>query len=193
MADAAAESAYGWIVDPLDGTTNYVHGLDNYCVSIALRHGPQVVVGVIFDPVRDQMFRAVRQQGAYLNGQRLQVSATESLGEAMVAASFSAQSAARFARGGAICSRAAPRRAVRRLGSAALNLCYVAAGKLDAYWATSVNMWDVAAGLLCVEEAGGMITSINGRPLNLDQPQFLASATPAASPRAAALAGRGGP
>ncbi len=176
-AETATASEFGWIVDPLDGTTNYVHGLDNYCVSIALRHGTQIEVGVIFDPVREQMFRAVRGQGVCLNGERLRVSGTQRLDQAMVAASFSARvppnspEVFRFVQ---VLHRA---RALRRLGSAALNLAYVAAGKLDAYWATSVNLWDIAAGLLCVEEAGGVITSIDGTPLDLDRPQFLAAAS----------------
>jgi myo-inositol-1(or 4)-monophosphatase len=170
-------SGYGWIVDPLDGTTNYVHGLDNYCVSIALRHGPQIVLGVIFDPVREQLFSAIRGQGAWMNGRRLVVSRTERMDQALVVTSFAARvppnspEVTRFVR---VLHRC---RALRRLGSAALNLGYLAAGKVDAYWATSVKLWDVAAGLLCVEEAGGVVSSIDGSPLNLDDPQFLATAT----------------
>lgn len=169
--------AYCWIVDPLDGTTNFVHGLDNYCVSIALRQGADIILGVIYDPNRDQLFHGLRGQGAFVNGERLQVSRTEQLSQALVASSFAARvppespEVRRFVQ---VLHRA---RAVRRLGSAALNLCYVAAGQLDAYWATSVQLWDVAAGLLLVDESGGTLSDITGEPLDLDAPQFLVAAT----------------
>ncbi len=186
--DSAADRAAGsaairdgspcWIVDPLDGTTNYVHGLDNYSVSIALRHRNEMLLGVVYDPVRDQLFSAIKGAGACLNGRALATSSVERLDQALVAASFSAKvppdspEVARFVQVLPICQ------AIRRLGSAALNLCYVGAGFMDGYWATSVKLWDVAAGLLIVQEAGGTVTSIDGRALDWDDPRFLASATP---------------
>jgi len=177
---AATQTAHAacWIVDPLDGTANYVHGLDNYAVSIALCQGPEIVLGVVYDPVRSQMFTARAQGGAYLNGQRLQASGVTRLDAALVAASFAARvppnspEVTRFVQVLHQCQ------AIRRLGSAALNLCYVAAGKLDAYWATSVKSWDIAAGVLLVREAGGVITSIDGTPFDLQRPLLVSAATP---------------
>lgn len=174
---ANVSSEYCWVVDPLDGTTNYVHGLDNYSVSVALQHGPQAVVGAVYDPVREELFTAIAGQGAYRNGERLQTSDIVTLDRALVAASFSAR-----------VSRDSPEikrfiaallrcQALRRLGSAALNLCYVASSQLDAYWATSVKKWDVAAGILFVQEAGGVITDIDGRPFSLDDPRFIVAST----------------
>lgn len=168
----------GWIVDPLDGTTNYVHGLDNFAVSIALREAQDMVLGVVYDPVRDHLFTAVRGEGAYCNQQRLETSSVRSVDQALVAASFAARvqpdspEVARFVRALGACQ------AVRRLGSAALNLCYVAAGMLDGYWATSVKQWDVAAGLLLVQEAGGQVASIDDSPFRWDEPRFVCAGTP---------------
>lgn len=170
-----SSSEYTWIVDPLDGTTNYVHGLDNYCVSVALRHRDEIVVGTVYDPTRDECYSAIRGEGAFLNGQRLTTSDTVQLDKALVAASFPARvqpdspEVRRFLEVLYRC------RALRRLGSAALNLCYVAAGRLDAYWATTVKIWDVAAGTLLVHEAGGIVTALDSSPLDLDRPRFVAS------------------
>lgn len=165
-----------WIVDPLDGTTNYVHGLEGFCVSIALRDSSGFLIGVIYDPVRDYLFSGRRNAGAFRNGQRLSTSHTRSLSDALVAASFAPRvspdspEVQRFVQ---VLYRA---QAVRRLGSAALNLAYVASGNLDAYWATSVKVWDVAAGWVLVREAGGVISSLDGGPVQEDRPQFAASA-----------------
>jgi myo-inositol-1(or 4)-monophosphatase len=167
-----------WIVDPLDGTTNYVHGLDNYCVSIALRDRGELVLGLIFDPVRDQVFSAIRGGGAFRDGRPLRTSGTRDLTQALVAASFAAKvppespEVARFVQ---VLHRA---RAVRRLGSAALNLAYVAAGNLDGYWATSVKIWDIAAGWVLVREAGGVLSGLDGMAPDPARPQFAAAATP---------------
>lgn len=166
-----------WVVDPLDGTTNYIHGLDNYSVSIALQRNGRVALGVVFDPVRNELFSVVAGQGAELNHSPLSTSGIERLDRSLIAASFPPKVApespeiSRFVR---MLCRA---QAVRRLGSAALNLCYVAAGRLDGYWATSVNAWDVAAGALMVQEAGGTLTQIDGSPLRLDEPRLVAAAS----------------
>ena len=166
-----------WIVDPLDGTTNYVHGLDNYSVSIALQAGGEIVLAVIFDPVLDLIYTALRGHGAHRNGQAIHVSDIDRLDQSLVAASFSPRVAPdspeikRFVR--VLCRS----QAIRRMGSAALNLCYVAAGQLDAYWATSVKQWDIAAGILLVEEAGGVLTCIDGSKFEIADPRILASST----------------
>jgi myo-inositol-1(or 4)-monophosphatase len=173
------KSEYRWIVDPLDGTANYVHRLQTYAVSIALQREDELVLGVVYDPVSEECYMAQKGQGATLNGLPLKASDCQKLDQAMIAVSFSSNvergsiEITRFVEALHSC------RSVRRLGSAALNLAYLAAGRLDGYWATSVHAWDVAAGFLLVQEAGGKITAIDGQPVNLEAPQFLASANPA--------------
>jgi myo-inositol-1(or 4)-monophosphatase len=173
------ESEFRWIVDPLDGTVNYVHGLPAFSVSVALEHRGAVQAGVVYDPMADECFSAVRGEGAFLNGEKISVSDCHSLRMALAAASFSAavsrdsQEISRFLEVLVECQ------ALRRLGSAALNLAYLAAGRLDAYWATSVKAWDVAAGLLLVREAGGLVSGIDGEPFDLLRPRFAAASTSA--------------
>lgn len=170
-------SPYRWIVDPLDGTANYVHKLQSFAVSIALEHQGKVILGVVYDPVSGEFFHAQAGGGAYLNDQPLATSGCSSTDLAMVAVSFpplvqrDSIEIRRFVEALVECQ------SVRRLGSAALNLAYLAAGRLDAYWATSVKNWDVAAGILLVREAGGVVTHISGSELDLEVPQFLASAS----------------
>ncbi len=172
-----SNSPYCWVVDPLDGTTNYVHQLPLYCVSVALRHGDDVVCGTVYDPVSDECFTAVADGGAFLNGSPLRVSECQRLDDALVAASF----APNVPRGSIEVTRFIEVlhrcQAVRRLGSAALNLCYVAAGRLDAYFAANIKSWDVAAGQLILREAGATLTALDGGPFQLDHPQFASAAT----------------
>lgn len=168
-------SNFTWVVDPLDGTTNYVHGLENFCVSVALQRGAEVVVGSIFDPIREKCFNATLGGGASCNGEILRVSGVSTISQALVAASLpprvepNSSEVSRFLEVLYRCQ------ALRRLGSAALNLCYVASGNLDAYWATSLRKWDAAAGLLIVKEAGGCVSDIDGSPVDLDRPRFVVS------------------
>lgn len=179
--DIGGESVRGgefrWLVDPLDGTANYVHQLQTFAVSIALEQRGRLIVGVIYDPVSDECFTAEAGGGAKLNGAPLRVSECRQLSDAMVAISFSNAVArdsveiTRFVETLLACQ------SIRRLGSAALNLAYIAAGRLDAYFATSVKIWDVAAGVLIVREAGGTVTALLGGELNLERPEFLASAS----------------
>lgn len=174
---AALDREYCWIVDPLDGTTNYVHQLQSYSVSVALMKNGLPVSGVVYDPVTDECFSSVRGGGAWLNGEKISTSGCTSLQQSLLAASFPANvtpdsiEVARFVE---VLHRC---RALRRLGSAALNLSYVAAGRLDGYWATSVKIWDVAAGLLLVEEAGGNVTDLRGGALEFLDPRFVASSS----------------
>lgn len=169
---------YCWVVDPLDGTTNYVHGLPGFAVSIGLLHKGLPVAGVVYDPLLKECFSAAKGEGAFLNERPLKVSCCKRLQDAMLAVSFSPNvprgsiEVARFIEGLHACQ------AVRRLGSAALNLCYVAAGRLDGYWATSVKIWDVAAGVLILSEAGGSASDISGAPLDLGDPKLVVSASP---------------
>jgi myo-inositol-1(or 4)-monophosphatase len=170
-------SDYRWIVDPLDGTMNYVHKLPGFAVSIALQYRNDIVLGVIFDPISQELFVATRGEGVTLNGRPLQTSGCRTAADALVAVSFSPHVArdspeiARFIDILLACQ------SVRRMGSAALNLAYVATGRLDAYMATSVSIWDVAAGLLMVEEAGGSYAAIDGSLLILERPEFIAAAS----------------
>jgi len=154
---------YRWIYDPLDGTTNYAHGLPIFCSSLALQIDGRTVVGAVYDPTREELFTAERGVGAFLNGRRLHVSEAGELIDALLVTGFPydvhKQTADLVALFAAFLGRA---RAVRRLGSAALDLCYLAAGRFDGYWEQHLWPWDVAAGALVVTEAGGTVTGMDG-------------------------------
>ena len=156
-------SRYRWVFDPLDGTTNYAHGLPVFCASLALEIDGRVEVGAIYDPTRKELFTGERGQGAFMNGTRLRVSETRNLLDALLVTGFPYDVHEKLvpllAMFGAFLGEA---RAVRRLGSAALDLCYVAAGRFDGFWEHTLKPWDVAAGALIVEEAGGRITGMDG-------------------------------
>jgi myo-inositol-1(or 4)-monophosphatase len=181
--EAAAEfdpaTEHCWVVDPLDGTTNYVHQLPHYAVSVALVERGRPIVGVVLDPVRDECFSAVRGQGARLNNAPIRPSQVRDLAQALVAASFAAKVQPHSPEIDQFIAALLNCQAVRRTGSAALNLCYVAAGRFDAFWALSTKAWDVAAGILLVEEAGGVVSGLDGEPLDLKTgPHPVATATP---------------
>ena len=156
-------SRHRWVFDPLDGTTNYAHGLPVFCASLALEIDGRAEVGAIYDPTRKELFTGERGQGAFVNGTRLRVSETRSLLDALLVTGFPYDVHEKLvpllAMFGAFLGEA---RAVRRLGSAALDLCYVAAGRFDGFWEHTLKPWDVAAGALIVEEAGGRITGMDG-------------------------------
>ena len=166
-----------WIVDPLDGTTNYVHHLKNYCVSIALQRREYIEVCTVFDPELGECYTAQRGRGAFLNGERLQTSTVKRLTESLIAGSFPPNVERDSVDVKAFLALVDQCQSLRRLGSAALNLCYVAAGRLDAYWALNLRPWDMAAGLLLVQEAQGVITGPEGLPVDLEQPRLIAAAT----------------
>ncbi len=178
-ANASQESGrseYRWIVDPLDGTTNYVHQLHMYSVSVALERAGQIVVGAVFDPVSKECFTAEAGKGAFLNGRQLSTSHCNRLSDSLVAASFPPH-VTRDSRDVALFLEVLTEcQALRRLGSCALNLCYLAAGRLDGYWATSVKTWDVAAGVLIVREAGGIVTDVDGKRFDLQRASFATAA-----------------
>jgi len=169
-------SPYRWVFDPLDGTTNYAHGLPIFCSSLALEIDGRSAVAAIYDPTRRELFTAERGMGARVNGDPLQVSGTTTLIDALLVTGFPYD----VHRGagdlvdlfGEFLARA---RAVRRLGSAALDLCYVAAGRLDGFWEQHLKPWDVAAGALILEEAGGRITGIDGTPFDAAAGHLVAS------------------
>ncbi len=171
----AGEAGYRWVIDPLDGTSNYVHRFPYYAVSIGLECRGELLVGVIFDPTRGEMFSARRGGGAMLDGRPIHVSRFDRLDQAMVIASFPPGVTAdslpirRFLK---VLPHA---QTIHRTGSAALNLANIAAGRLEAFWSTSLKPWDVAAGALLVSEAGGRVTAIDGKPLNIEVPDLLSS------------------
>ncbi|MDR3559844.1 MAG: inositol monophosphatase family protein [Negativicutes bacterium] len=151
-------SEYLWIIDPIDGTTNYAQGLPIFAISVALQYREETVLGVVYCPVTEQLFTAIRGQGAYLNGEKIHVSGKQKLIDCVLATGFPYDIAQNPANNidyfSAIVLKA---RAVRRIGSAAYDVCCVAAGKFDGYWELKVSLWDVAAAMLMVEEAGGQI------------------------------------
>jgi myo-inositol-1(or 4)-monophosphatase len=169
-------SRHRWVVDPLDGTTNYAHGLPFFAVSLALQVERQTRLGVVYDPNLDECFVAERGRGAFLNGRRLAVSATATLNESLLATGLPydvretpRNNLAEFRRFSLRCQ------GVRRIGSAVLYFAYVAAGRLDGYWELRLGPWDAAAGALLVEEAGGTVTDLEGGPLDPDHPAVVAS------------------
>lgn len=168
-------SEYRWVIDPLDGTGNYVHRFPYYAVSIGLEHQGKLIVGVIYDPTRDEMFSAMKGGGALLNGQPLRCSEVRKLSEAMCIASLPVKTSAENAAVARFLRVLTEAQSVQRTGSAALNLCYVASGRVDAFWSTSLKPWDMAAGVLIVEEAGGRITQTGGGDFHLEIPDLLAS------------------
>lgn len=171
----AGQSEWRWIIDPLDGTTNYAHGYPCFCVSIALERAGEVQIGVIYDPTRDEIFAAERGQGATLNERRMRVSDVEDLNSAMLCTGFpyNVRERPNFARDFAKFTMEA--QAVRRDGSAAIDLAYVACGRFDGFWEDGLNAWDIAAGVLLIEEAGGTVTDFSGGALEINRPKVLAS------------------
>ena len=173
---APAESEYRWIADPLDGTTNYVHQVPHFSVSLALEHRGKLLAGCVFDPILDECFLATSGGGAQLNGKAIQTSRVSSLSKSLAAVGFApgckgdSAELRMFLRGLERCQ------ALRRTGSAALNLAYVAAGRFDASWSMSTKIWDVAAGVLLIREAGGLVTAPDGGRFCLDEGRFLVAA-----------------
>jgi myo-inositol-1(or 4)-monophosphatase len=167
-----------WIFDPLDGTTNYAHGLPIFCSSLGLEIDGRVELGAVYDPSRRELFTAERGRGAFLNGQPIRVSSVATLLDSLLVTGFpynvhDAHAAAPVL--GLFGEFIARAQAVRRLGSAALDLCYVAAGRMEGFWEQHLKPWDVAAGALLVEEAGGRVSSIDGTPFDVRRPGMFAS------------------
>ena len=163
-ATASSDGRHRWIVDPLDGTTNFMHGIPHFAISIGLEADGEITAGVIYEPIRDEMFWAEKGQGAFVNDRRLRVSARRKLGEAVIATGIPT------IRGGIDHARyiqtlgavMAATVGVRRFGAAALDLAYVAAGRVDGFWEFGLSPWDIAAGSMLVREAGGYITDLAG-------------------------------
>jgi myo-inositol-1(or 4)-monophosphatase len=171
----AGSEQYSWLVDPLDGTTNYAHRYPHFAVSIALEHAGQVILGVVYDPMRDELFVAERGGGATLNGAPIAVSKIDSLERSLLGTGFPYAAEERRENARVWNGFLALAQGVRRDGSAALNLCYVACGRLDGFWERPLNAWDLAAGSLLVEEAGGMVRGYHGTPFGPYRREILCS------------------
>ena len=176
FTDIDRGSDFRWIIDPLDGTTNYAHGYPFFCVSIALERLNTVIVGIVYDPMLDEMFVAEKGKGAFLNDREIHVSNTRGIIKSLLATGFpydiredSDNNLNYFNK--MILSA----QAIRRAGSAALDLAYVTAGRFDGFWELKLNPWDIAAGWLLVEEAGGIVTDMGGNDYYLESPSILAS------------------
>jgi len=168
-------STWKWIIDPLDGTTNYAHGYPCFCVTIALEHNGEIAVGVSYDPTRDEMFSAERGRGASLNNKSIRVSPTEELSESLVVTGFpyDFKSRPNFERN--LMQFMWNSRGVRRDGSAAIDMAYVACGRFDGFWEDGLNPWDMAAGVLLIEEAGGQVSGYDGSKFSIYSPPVLAT------------------
>jgi myo-inositol-1(or 4)-monophosphatase len=171
-----ASSDYRWVIDPLDGTTNFTHGFPVFCVSIAVEHNGKIIAGVIYDPNFDELFTSERGNGAFLNAKRITVSTRKTLTQSMLVTGFpyniteNPNNAVEH-----FVSFLMKAQAVRRMGSAAIDLAYVAAGRYEGFWEVALNPWDMAAGALLVEEAGGTITDFKGDGFSIYKPEVLAS------------------
>jgi len=172
----ATTSPYKWIIDPLDGTTNFTHGFPVFCVSIGLEHHGELILGVIYDPNFDEMFAAEKGRGATLNGRKISVSKTTSLARSLLVTGFpyniveNPNNAVEH-----FVNFLMKAQAVRRMGSAAIDLAYVASGRYDGFWEVMLNPWDMAAGVLMVEEAGGKVSTFSGGRFSIYQKEIVAT------------------
>jgi myo-inositol-1(or 4)-monophosphatase len=175
-AAEGTDTRHRWIVDPLDGTTNFLHGIPHFAISIALERDGEVIAGLVYEPTRDEMFWAEKGSGAYLNDRRLRVSARRQLAEAVIGTGIPYGARGEHAVYLATLARVmAATSGVRRFGAAALDLAYVAAGRYDGYWEFGLFPWDIAAGLLLVREAGGFVSDLAGGQTMLTSGNVLAA------------------
>jgi myo-inositol-1(or 4)-monophosphatase len=180
---AGARPEFLWVIDPLDGTTNFIHGFPQYCVSIALEHQGVLTQAVVYDPAKNELFTASRGRGAFLDDRRMRVSKCAQLADALVGTGFPFKELERIdlymRQLRALMTGAS---GVRRAGAAALDLAYVAAGRLDAFWEMGLSRWDMAAGALLIQEAGGLASDLDGKLDFLDRGE-IAAATPKVLPQ----------
>jgi len=177
-----ARAEHRWVIDPLDGTTNYIHGFPQYCVSVALEHRGVPTHGVVYDPGKNELFTASRGRGAFLDDRRMRVSKCLRLQDALVGTGFPYKEVSRldlYMR--QLRTMMTSSAGVRRAGAAALDLAYVAAGRLDAFWEMGLSRWDMSAGALLIQEAGGMVADLQGGADFLDRGE-IAAATPKVLP-----------
>ena len=169
------DSKWKWIVDPLDGTTNYAHGYPCFCVTLAVEHEGEIVIGVSYDPTRDEMFSAEKGRGASLNSKTITVSETKKLSDSLLVTGFPYDLSQRDNFAGNFTTMLLKSRAVRRDGSAAIDLAYVACGRFDGFWEEGLNPWDMAAGILLVKEAGGIVSNYDGSEFSIYNPPLCTS------------------
>ena len=169
------DSRWRWYVDPLDGTTNFAHGYPCFAVSIGLEEEGDLIVGVIYQPMTNELFTAVKGQGAFLNNRRIEVSRVDDLGTGLLATGFPSKKRAHSQNINFYWEFTLRSHGVRRDGSAALDLAAVACGRFDGFWEFGLHSWDTAAGVLLVREAGGMVTTLSGEPYRVDHPETIAS------------------
>lgn len=172
----SGQSEFRWVIDPLDGTTNYVHSFPFFCVSIALLKTKQAILGVVYDPLRDELFSACKGQGAYLNQKRIRPSNIRNLKRSLLATGFPYKFGKLMRRNvNNFINFMMKAQAVRRAGSAALDLCYVASARFDGFWELDLHPWDTAAGALLVEEAGGRVSTFEGKDFDCFKKEIVAS------------------
>jgi len=174
---ASGDSEYTWIIDPLDGTTNFIHGFPQYAVSFALRHREHITQAVVYDPTRNELFTATRGRGAFLNERRIRVSRRTQLSECLIGTGFPFRSFDHLDEYVRMFRNVTEHTAgIRRPGAAALDLAYVAAGRLDGFWEIGLSPWDMAAGSLLILEAGGLVSDFNGEPAYLAEGRIVCGA-----------------
>ncbi len=168
-------SRYRWVIDPIDGTTNFAHAFPFFCVSIALEDNGSIILGVVYDPMRDEIFIAEKGRGATLNGKKIGVSRIDKLGRSFLATGFSYGITGKDRNITHFRNLLVKTQAIRRAGSAALDLCYVACGRFDGFWEMNLHPWDVAAATLIVEESKGRVTKFDGKPYSHYDKNILAT------------------
>lgn len=176
LSDKVEKSDTLWIIDPLDGTTNFVHGFPQFCISIGIKQNDKIMHGIVYDPIRDELFTATRGAGARLNDKRLRVSKADKLDHALLGTGFPFREFSNLEKYLELFKELMPNCVgIRRAGAAALDLAYVAAGRLDGFWELGLKPWDIAAGSLLIQEAGGYIADINGKENFLQTGNILAA------------------
>lgn len=171
-----ADSIYKWIIDPLDGTTNYAHDFPSYCISIALEKEASIILGVVYNPLLDELFTTEMGKGAFLNRKRIHVSSTRDLSKSFLATGFPYDiRESKITNLDHFANFATRSLAIRRAGSAALDLCYLAMGRFDGFWELKLSPWDTAAGTLLVQEAGGKVTDFEGKRYSIYSKHLLAT------------------
>jgi len=171
----ARDVPFLWIVDPIDGTANFIHGIPGFTISIALACKGEIILGVVYDPCRDELFWAEKGKGSFCNGKQISISEAEKAIDCMIATGFVSTSAFREVNIASMDSIGKEFRSIRVLGSAALHLAYVACGRLGAFWQYGLSVWDIAAGVLLVKEAGGAVTNTTGNVYSLSDQNIIAS------------------
>ena len=170
------KSEYKWIIDPLDGTTNFVHGYPSFGISIGIVHNDEIICGIVKELPANNTYSAIRGKGAFCNGKQINVSNVKSLSESLLVTGFGYEHGNKWSANMELFKQLTDKtQGVRRLGAAAIDLCHVATGKVEGYWEFDIKPWDISAGILIVQEAGGLVTKMDGTDYSIDRPQLLAT------------------